>query len=523
MSVVADPRTTDALFAAGLKLFATPEAVRTLAPLLAELGADAARLFVFSPADDGPARLRLADQSSPLVPAPLPHPPSGCCALVAIEGACRDGLTELLAWWTARSADGAPSWIDLAAADEAGRAIRLAAAVMRARQTDHAAAIRRATELRGELAALRQEHEQLRRSMDKLLAEQERLGRTQPALSVVLPPIDTHRVTLQDAVPIVQPLAVSAEGLAGVDLHLARGAADGPGMLLVSLYSREEDATLAAWRIDAADLHPGWLSCRLDRCLSRPLHYLDLIVEWRGGRAGPTLSCADVGLMRELLARRGDAAITHALCHALWSGLPESPIPAPRAAGRATLLDARAAGELEYTLSAAEFAKLRPLASAHFPFCHTLPDVPGFRLHPLNDALAAAILPDVLLPGTCGVVATAEIRCADARHPVEFALCAADAGRLGHAFAADPDHDEAVRGWSGWQSIPADGATHPVTLRFETPLERPADLFFATRMADGREMTHHWADWLEVRIALRPATFARPELVAPAALVGAES
>jgi hypothetical protein len=151
----------------------------------------------------------------------------------------------------------------------------------------------------------------------------------------------------------------------------------------------------------------------------------------------------------------------------------------------------------EYLLAKEDIARIRPLTRTPRNYCHQLEDVPGFRLHPIENMIASAVLPNGCIVGTSQLVAMVQIRSELAQHPVEYAMYLSEAEEPCASVLDDPN--QRLIACSGWQLVQPDSKPVAVTLTLDEPLSRPAHLCFATRLTNGHPDAHEWADWLEVR------------------------
>lgn len=465
--------------------------------------------FVDNGSEDA-GRLRLSGQPE-TERAALTWPPSGLCVLAALS---EDGLQELgklVNWWARQSPDGPPPLLDLRRDAEGNgdlndwpsrlctKLLELACQVVRLGDE-------RLAETRREVYELRTEYEQARHAMKAMQDRLWLLACSHCHLEHVLWPSGNIAAPDDSSdTNLIQPLPISAEGLAAIDLFVPTWPpkGSGEGHLLISLVSRDAGRTVRVWRIPYARLAGGWFRCNFPTALADPLHHLDLVVTWHTlSGTPPRLGLSDVGPFPEAAAQMKGRSLNGALAMLIWGNVPGARASAIRSGlGQAAgLADAEA---LEYELTQPDFQRIRPLVKAHFEYSHPLWDATGFRLHPLDNVLAASKLESVCLPGTDRVIAIGQIRHPEAALPVEYAMCLTDAAVPCSKFPDSPERDPRVLGFSGWQAVPADAQPHAVVLNLDRPLTVRADLLCATRMPDGLSITHEWADWLGVRIRLR--------------------
>ncbi len=445
----------------------------------------------------------------------LMSPPTGLCVLAALSEQGRSELDEFVSWWKAHGGDDPPPILDLQHltrdSDQDGRSwegalyhhlFRLVWEAAKRSET-------RQVQLNSQLYELRTEYEQARNVLLTLQGYLDRLHQcTFELIHVLSPSSSTISPAGATGRRVQQLLPSSAEGLAAFDLYSVpqEGARVGEGHLTISLQARETGRLIGSWQIPYEKLGHGWFRCTFPVAQSEPLHHLDLVVLWHtlSGRA-PSLGLAKIGAYHEMSAIADGRKLDQSLAMLVWGAVPGTLVRLPNDSWFDPPGDEPATGAIEYRLTYRDIARMRALSKAHFPYLHPLGDVPGFRLHPLDQKVAAALLTQACLPGTDRLVAMGQIRMPEARYPVEYAMCLTDSAAKVSAFPADPRADRRVLGFSGWQPVPADGQPHAIFFELDRPTDVVADLLFATRMTGGHSMTHHWADWLAVRIRLRHA------------------
>jgi hypothetical protein len=466
-------------------------------------------MVLFHPAADGqPPHVRVLEAPEPANFAPLPAPPSGLCVPAALSPQGRTHLKEFLAWWREHGADEPPPLLDLAEADAAGPWAQQAALYRHlARVALHEVTngAERQMELTGQLYELRLEQEQGRVALE---AMQNLLGRLEKVpchlVFQLLPATAVYRP--EGGGRVRQRLPVSAEGLAGIDLHILPWAeqSESDGTLVVTLRSREREATLGTWALSYKDLGRGWARCSLPTALTQPLHHLEVDVAWNTARGTPPpLSLAETGPWHELNAAAGGHSLDKALALLAWTAMPGTKVGLARATW-APAGEGESPGDYaEYRLTPEDVGRIK-LTTPNVAQPFEAFGESGFRLHPLGPTPVCALLPRLVLPGTVRLVAIGQINHEQARLPVEYAMCLTDAAAGCPTMPEAPENDSRVLGFSGWQAVPPDRLPHAVVLDLPRPLEVQADLHFATRVTEGSPYWL-WADWMELRVGLRYA------------------
>lgn len=522
MSIEADPRILDRLQAPHPKIVvATADSDAAHCLWAGRGGASTdAELLIFQPATPtSPATLHYP-MSHYGATAPLICPPGGICLLASFSENGQSQLGELSDWWHEQWPDTAPKIVDMRngtpdgpSAVDAQRSA-LDRHLFELTHEELRLADERIARLHGELHELRTEYEQARGVLKRI---QDYCAPLSPfrAIEFFRPSDVTYQLSDADAKSIRQRLPTSAAGLAAIDLYspAPSNGTIGEGELMVVLQACDAAAPLAAWRIPYDRLGRGWVRCAFPVASTLRAHQVELAISWRTlAGAPPCLALHPMTTFPELCARADDSRLDGALAMGLWGTLPGTSIRVPTPGWCSTGGASPSSFTVEYGLEMEDIHRIKPTASASFPYMHPLPDITGFRLHPLEDTLATATLARACKADTDRVLATAQIRHTEASIPVEYALCLTDAKARCPYFPPSPEQDGRVVGFSGWHTIPADHQPHLVSLELESPLKDTADLHFATRMQNQAPITHHWADWLEVRIRLRYREFSGVEL-----------
>jgi hypothetical protein len=513
MSTDAVPRFIDRLMSPEPKIIVAPADADAARGLLRDWTSESSEwqwLIFESSAHSQPMRI-CPLQNIDCTSTPLSTIPGGPCVLALWSDQGRKQLAELAAWWRDQCPAMPAKIVDLSdtRSDSSSARATLYRQLYEAARDELRCSDERVGGLQGELYELRTEYEQARGVLKRI---QDYCAPLSPfRLIEILQPADrAYPFSADSPNSLVQPLPTSAGGLAAIDLFSPSPSPGtlGEGDLMVFLRGREVEAPLAAWRIPYDHLGRGWIRCALPVALIAPVHHVDLKLQWRtlhGSR--PQMALAGLKAFPEIPASVEDAPLDGALAFALWGALAGTSIRVPtpgwsRATGAST-----GGFTVEYLLEGEDILRIKPMSSAHFPYMHPLPDLPGIRLHPLDHTLATAVLKNACLADTDRVIATGQVRHVGATLPVEYAMCLTDSSTRCPYFPPNPEKDARVVGFSGWQVIESDHQPHFVILELDRPLTAPADLHFATRMRNCAPITNHWADWLEVRIRLRYSAF----------------
>lgn len=504
MTVHATPAALDVLFGPCLKLVTAAADQAAAAALCAGAAAPGVDRCIFHPArGDSPPLLTAGSEDGPS--APLVAPPSGLCLLLALSAEGAAALHAFTRWWTDNGPQPAPAPLDLSGTPEPAqqRAALYRALTCLTLDELHRAAGRE-TQLTGQLAELRQLNEQNRAAIETMQAHLQRLQVVPYQLGTLLLPSGTNWGPGNARGAVVrQRVPGGAEGFAGLDLCCA-SQARGDGQLLITLHARETPDPLGRWLLPYGDLGRGWFRCSLPTALRDPLHHLEARITFETTRgSAPELALGAPEPWPEMLATVDGRPLTGSLALLTWAATPGARVGAS-AGYHAEEGEVREVQTVEYRLTEEDFQRFELTTPSTIHYYTPLVDVGGFRVHPIGPTPAGLRLPQGCPPGTERLVAVAQVRNEQARFPVEYALCLTDARAGCKAFPEAPDRDPRVLGFSGWQAVPPDQKPHAVVLHLDRPLPVLADLHVATRLGVGQDILYHWADWLEVRVQLRP-------------------
>jgi hypothetical protein len=472
-------------------------------------------VWLFTPAEAGPGVIRpKAEAGEPpgrLVP--VPNPPAATCVLAARTAEGCAELEPLRAWW----AHNGPRPVSVHRCPDADVEAELLRVILLATRQELQEMTEQAAAAAAQIYELRCEYEQTRLAADALRQELTRLRRWPRLMRVNLAPDGRVYAPPRGKGAIVQPLPVSSEGLAGIDLHFPPGGPVAPAaQVWVRLHAVDMGRDLGVWRLAARHFGRGWVRCWLPETLTVASHYLEVRVEWPRAGAAPPVALADVGDWDELRARvpGSPAFVDGCLALNAWAGgVPGAPLK-----GGPMWCSPNADGSVEYSLCIDEVNSMRvrvPPAwkSAWFPR-QVRPDG-SFMIHPVGCEATALLLPDGCAPDVERVTAVVKITSPHARGDVLYAVAASELDQADSLLdQPDPASDPHFVAFSGWRTIPHDDAAHVIVLDLPPGRERPAHLILATRLLPGVDHTSAWADWLDVRLRLRGP---QPPVVEPEA------
>jgi hypothetical protein len=435
----------------------------------------------------------------------VPNPPAATCVLAAQSSEGCTALEILRTWWTAHGACPASPVLCCRVEDAVADILRALLRVAHQEIRDAAAQVTSAT---AQLYELRCEYEQMRVAADALQHEMHRLRLPPRLMTVSLPPNGQVYAPRDGQGVLVQPLPVSAEGLAGFDLHFPECRSINPAaQVIVRLHALDMGSDLGAWRLLSHHLGKGWVRCWLPEVLAVASHDLEVGIEWHCVGSAPAISLASAGDWDELRARPLGSSRPADGCLALtaWAGgvpgMPLQRVP--------TWCAPLADDSVEFSLNAEEINRMKLhlppidwLPAEWYPF-QQRPDG-SFMLHPFGSLATTLQLHHGCPAGVERVMAVVQITSPQARGAVQYALAVSpddDAHRL--MDNADLNSDLRFLAFSGWHAIPPDDAPHVIVMDVAAPLSRPAHLLLATRMPAGVDHAWAWADWRDVRLRVR--------------------
>lgn len=520
MTLTIDRRLMDAIYSARPKLFF---AAADAAEISLGLGTELQRthgieLIQFEAAGGAREAGRLHMVGQPEGDGvPLATPPTGSCLLMCLSTTGHQQLTPLLDWWKVMSPSSPPDVLDLsesAASEQMTWQVRLLLRLVEISQSDAQLSAEREVKLHGQLYELRQEYDQARGAMQFMQDRLAQLSQAPCSLAYAFAPGTELHHCKTDGEVIRQRLPIRSEGLSGFDLYIPPGRRSSAPHehFLVTLRSCESDAALGTWKIMGPHLTDGWVRCAFPAALTSPYHQTELLVQWCGAADHcPGLALCPVDPWRELCATVNGAPLAGALAHAVWTAVPGAKTGLESAPIK-TGIEGEARAAFTHVLGRNSITRAQTTTDTSAHYFDPLHNNTGFRLHPLDGIVAAAVFPDVCLSGTQSVAAVVQISHPAARHAVEYAMALTRAEARLRVFPGDSRGSDIVA-ISDWQSVPPDGSPHVVTLSLPPPCPDPLDLHVATRMYNNLPTTHQWADWLEIRVTQRGPAPVLPEKV----------
>jgi len=415
----------------------------------------------------------------------IARPPYGMIGLAAASDAGARALAEIGPALETRFALGLGAPLTLGAPVPRGELLGWVAACLAERQLR---ADGRAVALMGELAGLRQMHDEMQTSFRALESFVLAAGLPERVETGTLPP-EGAAVTLGagGASEIVQTLPVGSAGLSDVAVHIAEPPSGEGGVLKLALETVEDGAVAARWTVGAAEIRRGWLRLGLGRALGPDQQTPRLSVVWEGdGAAGLSLSVKHPD--PDWCAMADGVAADRVLALKSWAGIPGT---AAHAAPQAAALWRGGAGRW---LAGADLLRSVTCEAGEPDSVRFVADESGVLVHPSGTTPTIARLERAVPKGARHVWASVRTAHPEAA-PVDYAIAvlpsdAAPARRTKPEFRREFSSD--------WVTLPADtkGEVH---LFLPAPLSAPGDLYLATRLGEGVSNAFAWSIFSRIR------------------------
>ncbi|SIT87119.1 DUF6212 domain-containing protein [Pontibaca methylaminivorans] len=360
-----------------------------------------------------------------------------------------------------------------------------------ARLTEHRQkSAQRSTCYMRELGLLRQQHEAIQASFQKLEQFVYRHGPQHRTLETTLSPVSGQLpITLRGDSQLIQRLPGTSAGLSDLAIHIGNETAPAEGgMLNVSLLSPDTNETLAIWEVPAARLEHGWLRFSLDRALGPDTISLMLNVSYQGKGVLKLSSAVQHPEPRFHPEVDGQPVETlPALQLWRWIAGANAPVPAHaviQIGGRNRLRRV----ERDTLATAIDLETL----NSTMPLFQSSE---ALLVHVVPRRVACGILPGIALPGARQVFATLATRHAEAP-TVEYQLALLPQDQRPHKSGRLPDFDAALA--SGWIRLAPEeeGQAHVLLPR---PLDAPHDIYLMTRLPKGqRSNAYGWSTFSHI-------------------------
>lgn len=392
------------------------------------------------------------------------------CVLV-LTPAARPGASALVQDWAARFAS-TPDVLDLADQPQPARRAEALAGLARLAVVAQGRMLERNRQLMRDLAELRIAHDQTQAAFAALEGFFYQSGGVDRRLYRELSPLRSQPpCLLAPGAMVEQRLPCDSSGLSDIALCLPREGAPASGVLSVSLELAESGAQIAEWRLEAAELRPGWLRLALDRALGPDAQTPQIRLHWQGSdqlRLATSVLHPDARFQP-----RPGAAL---LAMQVWKYIPGT--RAPVAAGSHMAHGADPVGRwlLGRSVMTAAVAQAADRGAVEYSELIT-----GLMVRPDPEDITSARLEGALAPGVHHVAGGVKTE----QHTgpvVEYALAAAPVAARPRSAGSRPDFDPGLR--TEWLALPA-GRWAELHLFLPAPLTESHDLYLLTRLAPG--------------------------------------
>ena len=392
-------------------------------------------------------------------------------AVLVLTPSARPGAAALVQGWATRFGS-APELLDLADRPAPARRAEALAGLARLAVAAQVRMLGRNRQLMRDLAEMRIAHDQTQAAFAALEGFFYQSGGAERRLYRELSPLRTQLpCLLAPGAMVEQRLPCDSAGLSDIALCLPKEGAPATGVLTVSLELAESGAQIAEWRLEAAELHPGWLRLALDRALGPDAQTPQLRLHWQGAE--------QLRLVTSVLhpdARfqpRPGAAL---LAMQVWKYIPGTRVPAAAGSHLAHGADPVDRWLLGRSVMTAAVAQAADSGAVEYSELFA-----GLMVRPGPEDISSARLEGALAPGlrhVAGGVKTEQ----DTGPVVEYALAAAPAATRPRSAGSLPDFDPGLR--SDWLALPP-GKWAQLHLFLPAALAEPHDLYLMTRLAPG--------------------------------------
>ena len=288
-----------------------------------------------------------------------------------------------------------------------------------------------------------------------------------------------------------QKLSMSANGLASLELHVAR-APRGQGKLGVRALIDGDAAPAGAWSEPFTALKPGWNAFQLERALDRSGRDIDLEVAVVGeatDRVDLTLSHPTPMDIFAAAAKDG-SSVNAPLAIRAWGATPGTLVAESLRSGgearRGTRRASSASARSRIPLGTSDLASATLLYPSGVDLGFNVVDFRSetgdLLVHPTNNGLTIAVIRDVTIRGIKDISALVLLDNEESA-PVEFAVAA-----VGHSQV----HRNPVDLLKTWSRVEAD-AYAEISGTVENVDGRSVDVILGTRMFDQADSHCAWA------------------------------
>ncbi len=245
-------------------------------------------------------------------------PANGAVVCVKTPSSSNETLDKLIALWESAGYS-APATVDVTDIASQDTAVEISKSFLTQLGSELHQVSEDAVKLDKQVALLREDLEDYRRSINELQLESRLRGHF-PSLTFEREPgnasisIDTSQFR--------QLLPYAGNLLSMIAVHVPDFATSHNGALIAKLIAREDNAELANWKVDANDIQGPWVHFSLQKRISTRYRFIDLVLQWEGNYVTtPRLSLADAfGDEDGYLKIFDESQINKMLAMRVWTG-----------------------------------------------------------------------------------------------------------------------------------------------------------------------------------------------------------
>jgi hypothetical protein len=358
-------------------------------------------------------------------------------------------------------------------------ALRAVAAALAEGRADQA---RLNAALMASVAELRRAHAGMQENFARLEDYLQAAGLAQRSLqSALLPAVGPTALILRGGETLEQRLPRDGAGLSDVAVSVSAMGAPRGGTLTARLFTAEDDAEHALWKVDATQIASGWLRLSLPVSLGAAARTAVLRLEWEGAEPLP-LEGSVAHPDARFRARIGDAVQARTVALRTWTFVPgcEAPVPLD-----GILPGGSVSGPRLVPLNVMQQAINLTPANRNF---RIIEDIAAIQVHVMPRGLSAAVLPRILPPGVTELRARIQTR-AELAPRIEYAMAVAPAAD--RHVPGDPLPAFAEGALTAWHPLPpvTEGELH---LPLPAPLGGAHDFYMLVRLPPGAPETDAW-------------------------------
>jgi Family of unknown function (DUF6212) len=429
--------------------------------------------------------------------------PSFCTGYLVASPAGKQELAPLIAWWKKHSpSETCPPCLDLSAVENSlDITTEFWRLLFEQAQQETKTIATHLSLLQKQYLELRSFHETVQNAFVTIesFLSQAKL----PALQLVFenqPTQQSIAVEPGKSYQIQQGLPVPSQGLAAIEIYIAKCHERAMGTLAVGVHTLEENTTLAQWHIPYGHLRAGWLPLDLPSIDMGRRQEIELRIGWNTQvDPPPRIALSGAQPIPEAGVRQNGQPLNGSLAMRLWTGLPgsrrclspysswanEPELANPTGMTSGCLGEKTLSGVLAIVPNSPDESKTHIVA---------LEGGQKILTHPRASGVTVAMLPFAFPTGGTTVRATVCTEHSEAS-AIEYAMALV---KDGEEMLTCFENDETNSGipFSGWISVEPE-TPRQITVFLEQPADEHYHIVFGTRLAPGGINNYGWAHWLD--------------------------